>query len=233
MVPSTPTCITVISPVATACNLTPKNVNRSCRSATSASLRLSRSRASMTIASNRRASASTCSCWNSVRNRLAPLCAYPRRPRRRPSHGPGHSAGTPRSDPRSRPHAGYRSCTGRRWRRGSSSSLRTLPNSALSWLKHLIDLALSPRDVGPRSPLGRGHAPSSRAPGCSASWWSGGRRGRVPISSGAQSTSSVTAQSRNRWGHTCLPNACFGARSSICCRIAALRMGRPWRLSHR
>jgi hypothetical protein len=40
----------------------------------------------------------------------------------------------------------------------------------------------------------------------------------MPISSGAQSTSSVTAQSRNRCGQIALPKA---VRVSICARIAA------------
>ena len=38
---------------------------------------------------------------------------------------------------------------------------------------------MSPRAAGRRSPLGRGHAPASRPPGCSASWSSGGRFGQA------------------------------------------------------
>ncbi len=37
----------------------------------------------------------------------------------------------------------------------------------------------------------------------------------MPISSGAQSTSPVTAQSRNRWGQIALPNASL-VRNVIC-----------------
>ena len=52
----------------------------------------------------------------------------------------------------------------------------------------------------------------------------------MPISSGATSTSSVTAQSRNRCGQTALPNAAL-VRCSICTRIAALPRGFPKRPS--
>ena len=48
----------------------------------------------------------------------------------------------------------------------------------------------------------------------------------MPISSGATSTSSVTAQSRNRCGQTALPKAAL-VRSSIWTRIAALPRGCP------
>ena len=54
----------------------------------------------------------------------------------------------------------------------------------------------------------------------------------MPISSGAQSTSSVTAQSRNRCGQIALPKA-WRVRSLIWCRMAALCIGRAQRLSQR
>ena len=48
----------------------------------------------------------------------------------------------------------------------------------------------------------------------------------MPISSGAQSTSSVTAQSRNRCGEMAFRRPA-GYRVSICCRITALRIATP------
>ena len=54
----------------------------------------------------------------------------------------------------------------------------------------------------------------------------------MSMSSGAESTSSVTAQSRNRWGQIALPKACL-VRDSIWALIVLLVMGRPDRVSQR